>query len=488
MNNFNMLFLSSEVRPFVNGGGLSEISASLPKALKEKGLNVKVITPLYTEIDYQKHKLTKIMDNCSVKMGNCNEFYSVHYSKAYGVDVYFIEFQKYFDRASTYGDQNGEYYDNAFRFTFFCRAAMQLSKDLHYWPSIVHSNDWQTAFVNYAIKRSWDPFWQGVKTVFSIHNMGYQGIFSGDVLPYAGVDMKDWNADGLECYHNINLLKTGIVYADKVSTVSPNYAKEILSPRFGEGLDYYLNKRAWDLIGVLNGVDIESWNPETDKNLIKNYNVKNFKAGKKACKKELQKRFHLEQRSDVPLFCFTARLASQKGIHMLAETIRPMVENIDMQFVLIGAVNNGEEWAGSFFGDLPKYYSGKIGAYIGYSNDMAKQVMAGSDFYFMPSLYEPCGLNQMQAQRYGALPIVTGVGGLDDTVENYDEKNGTGTGFKFYYQTADALYNTAAWAAFTYYDKPKDIDNMIKQSMTKDISWNKSCDEYIQIYNWAMWG
>ncbi len=485
MSDFNVLFLTSEMNPYTKSGGLGDVGGALPVELAKKGLNVKVVTPLHSSLDYEKHKLNRIMDNCMVAMGNCVEYYSVHHSNAYGVDVYFIEFQKYFDRKGFYGDKNGEYQDNAFRYTFFCRAAMQVSKDLNFWPSVVHSNDWQTGFVNYAIKRSWDPFWHGVKTIFSIHNLAHQGVFSGEVIPYAGIDMNDWNADGLECYHNINLLKAGIVYADKVNAVSPQYAAEILTPEFGEGLEYYLNKRGWDLVGILNGIDEVQWNPASNKDIMKNYTVKNYKAGKKANKKELQKMFNLDQREDVPIFAMTSRFANQKGINMLAEIIRPMVDNMDMQVVIVG---NGEQWAESFFGDLPKSYGGKIGCYIGYSDAMAAKINAGADFFMMPSLYEPCGLAQMYAQKFGTLPVVHGVGGLESTIENYNEEYGIGTGFKFYEPSASAFYNTCAWAVSTYYDRPVHMDNMIKQSMNKDMSWSVQTDEYIRLYNWAMWG
>ncbi len=365
---------------------------------------------------------------------------------------------------------------------------MAVCKDLNFWPSIVHSSDWQTGFINYAIKRSWDPFWNGVKTVFSIHNMGHQGTYGGDVLPYAGVDMRDWHSDGLETFHRLNLLKTGIIYADKISTVSPNYAKEILTKEFGEGLDYYLNKRSWDLVGILNGIDVEDWNPVIKEDIAKNYGIRTFKSGKKACKKALQERFDLEVRPDVPIFSGVWRLTKQKGVHAVADIIRPMVENMDMQIIIAGTPNADDDWVGNFFGDLPKSYGGKIGSFIGYSDGLGREIFSGSDFFMMPSLYEPCGLSQMEAQAYGALPVVHGVGGLEDTIENYDEDKGKGTGFKYYSPDPSALYNTCAWAVSTYFDRPNHIDNMVKQCMKKDVSWSSSADEYIKLYNWAMWG
>ena len=277
----------------------------------------------------------------------------------------------------------------------------------------------------------------------------------------------------------MNLMKAGICYADKITTVSPHYAEEILGPIGSNGLHMYLEARRNDLVGILNGCDTKVWNPATDKYIPANYDLNSYKDGKAFNKKVLQNMFLLEENPNVPVFGFIARLTPQKGIDLLAPVVERVINSMACQIVFLGS---GEEWAQWYFGGLPARYPGRIGAYIGYSEDKSHLIEAGSDFFLMPSIYEPCGLNQMYSQLYGTLPIVRATGGLDDTVSNYSEQAGMGTGFKFWDISTDALYNTIGWANATYYDRKDDMHNMIRESMIKDYSWEKACAKYIRLY------
>ncbi|NCB49297.1 MAG: glycogen synthase GlgA [Alphaproteobacteria bacterium] len=478
----NILFLSSEVVPFIKSGGLADVAGALPKELKKKKEDVRVILPLYSLIDREKFGLTKLFDNACVQMGNCQEFFSVyHTDKPDGLDTYFIEFNKYFDRNGIYDDKHSkeEYKDNAYRYAFFSKAALQVAEDLNFHPDIVHVNDWQTALVPYYIKRHANPFFWGTRTVLTIHNMGYQGVYGADVLPYIGLSLEDFNADTFEDYGRINLLKGGICYADKITTVSPTYAREILNHPGGCGLQNYLNRRAWDLTGFINGIDEDEWDPKTDKRLEFHYDEKTYKKGKALNKQKIQDMFYLERNPSKPLFAIVARLVSQKGLCLLTQCLEQVLQHMHCQFVVVGT---GDAKLADYFSSLCTKYLGQFGCYIGYSEDLAHLVEAGSDFFVMPSLYEPCGLNQLYSQIYGTLPLVRGTGGLEDTVQNYNEVKGTGTGFKFYDISSEALYNTIGWANATYYDRPKHINKMIVQAMKQDFSWKHSCELYLGLY------
>ena len=463
MSNIKVLFVASEIEPYAKTGGLADVSSALPKALAGKGIEVKSVMPLYSKVNREKYKLKKVMDMSCVHMGNCEEWYSVyHTTEPYGNDIYFIEFNKYFERAGIYHESTGEYSDNPYRYAFFCRAAMQLAKDLYFQPDIIHTNDWQTGFIPYYLKCGEDAFFWGTRSVITIHNIGYQGNFDTSVLDYAKIYPQDFNAGAFESFGRLNILKGGIAFADKITTVSPTYAHEIMGPVGSGGLHDLLRSRSADLCGILNGIDTKVWNPSTDKLIPKQYDIKTYKAGKKANKKALQKMFDLNDAPNVPLFGFIGRFAAQKGLGLLAGAVERAVNSMVCQVVILGSGDEDAQW---YFGEARSHL-----------------IEAGSDFFLMPSLYEPCGLNQLYSQVYGTLPVVRATGGLDDTIEQYDEYNGTGTGFKFYDIDPHALYNTMGWAVSTYFDRPKHIDNMIKQAMKKDYSWSIPADLYIGIY------
>ncbi len=482
----NILFIASECVPYAKTGGLADVVGALPKYLKRLGHEVVVVIPKYGTIDYAKHKLRPFMPQLGVWMGNTLEWCCVH--KAEGPDevaVYFIEYNRYFDREGLYHDAAfNDYLDNPRRFSFLSRAALQLCRDIYFMPDVVHAHDWQTAAA-LAYLKVWhfgDAVLGRAAGVLTIHNIAYQGVYGAENYEYTGLKVENFVSDIFEDHGRINFLKGGIFFADMVNTVSPTYAHETLSSHHSHGMAPYLNRKGGHYTGILNGVDYHEWNPENDPYIAAPYTASDL-SGKAACKKQLQELFHLEQTSAVPIIGCVSRFVTQKGLDMLAQTIEPMLTNMKLQFVILGA---GDKRLESFFGSLPARYPGKIGSYIGYSNELSHIIEAGSDFFIMPSLYEPCGLNQIYSLKYGTLPIVRATGGLEDTVEQYDEKTGYGTGFKFLDPHSSAVYNTAGWAISTWYDRHKHIELMRKRAMIKDFSWEKSAEAYSKLYEKAI--
>jgi starch synthase len=478
MNMPKVLFVSSEIAPYAKTGGLADVGSSLPKALKSEGVDVISVMPLYSSVNRAGYGLTEVFQSSCVHMGNCEEWYSVYKASLSGVDTYFIEFSKYFDRPGIYHTKAGEYADNAYRFAFFCRAAMQLAKDIRFKPDVIHCNDWQTGLIPYYIRKAEDFFFNGTKTVMTIHNIGYQGIYGADVLEYARIDRADFHAESFESFGGVNFLKGGIAYADKITTVSPSYAKEIQDEVGGGGLHMLLTYRRYDLEGILNGIDTDEWNPATDKYIPQNFSAETLHL-KKVNKLALQERFMLEKNENIALFGFVGRFAGQKGLHLLQYAVEKALKDMVCQFVIIGS---GETEYEQYFGSLPARYPLRAGSFIGYSEEAAHLLEAGADFFVMPSLYEPCGLNQMYSLAYGTLPVVRATGGLDDTVKNYNEQTGEGTGFKFQLIDGDALYNTIGWAVSTYYDRPRHIEQMRMAAISEDFGWKNSAIRYINLY------
>lgn len=478
MEDLRVLFVSSEVEPFVKSGGLADVSSALPRALKKRGVDIRIILPLYGKIDRQRYNIQPCLPSLCVHMGDREEWFALHHTKRDGVDIYFVECEKYFGRAELYHTREGEYQDNPRRFAFFSRAALQVAHDLCFSPGIIHCNDWQTSLIPAFLKLDHDPFFQHTKTLLTIHNIGYQGIFTPDVLTYARINRQHFHAGTFESFGAMNFLKGGIVFADAVTTVSPTYRHEICGPIGSGGLHDVLRAKGDNLVGILNGVDYSAWCPATDPHIPKRYNVRSlhFKRDNKAA---LQERFGLEKRHDLPLFGFVGRFAHQKGLDLLQGAIEAAVVNMHCQMVVVGS---GEQEYERFFGELPQHYPGRIGSYIGYSEELAHLVEAGADFFLMPSRYEPCGLNQMYSLAYGTLPVVRATGGLEDTVENYDELTGKGTGFKFHDMTISALYNTIGWAISTWYDRPQHIEAMRQRAMKRDFSWDKPARQYRELY------
>lgn len=482
----NVLFIASECAPFCKTGGLADVVGALPKALKKLNLNPIVVIPKYSANNYHGQTPERVLYSMGVWMGNCIEWCAVDRVYLNGdIPVYLIEFEKYFNREGLYHDNDfKDYGDNARRFAFLTRAGLQLCKDIGFKPDIVHAHDWQTSLAG-AYLKIWhwnDPILGGAASVLTIHNAAYQGIYPREDYLYAGLQEINFTSEKFESYGAFNMLKGGIYFSDIVNTVSPTYAREISAPFGGFGMAPYLANKGDRFFGILNGVDYEEWNPEIDKFIPANYSINNLK-GKIDCKLALQKEMLLEQRYDIPIIGVVSRFVHQKGLDLLAEAIEGIVNNMIVQFAILGA---GEKYLEDFYYNLPARYPGKIGSFIGYNNRLAHLIEAGSDFFIMPSLYEPCGLNQIYSLKYGTLPIVRATGGLDDTVEQYDERTGEGTGFKFYEPSARAIYYTVGWAVSTFYDRKDHMKKMIKSAMAKDFSWEKSAKEYIKAYNRAI--
>lgn len=485
MNKLKILMISSEVVPYAKTGGLADVVGALPQVLQRMGHEVIVVMPKYGSIDAQKLGLRRHWDSMGVWMGNMQEWCAVDVADNDGVPTYFIEHNNYFARPGLYHDDNyNDYLDNPRRFGFLTRAGLQLAQDLRFKPDIVHVHDWQTALAS-AYLKIWhwnDPLLGGAASVLTIHNIAYQGKYPASHYDYLGLQWGNFTPDKFEDYGAINFLKGGIVYADMVNTVSPTYANETRTPALGYGLAPYLNDKGDNYVGILNGVDYTQWNPAVD-NLIPARYTPDDLAGKRICKAELQRRFLLDVNPRVPIVGVVSRLVSQKGLDLLAGAIERIVENMVVQFVILGSGDKGLE---AFYGDLPRRYPGRIGSFIGYNNQLAHWIEAGADFFIMPSIYEPCGLNQIYSLKYGTLPIVRATGGLDDTVIQYDERTGDGTGFKFWEPSANAIFYTVGWAVSTYYDRPHHMAKMIHTAMLQDYSWEKSAAQYVELYERAM--
>ncbi|BCD62264.1 starch synthase [Nitratiruptor sp. YY08-26] len=478
----NILFCASEMTPFAKTGGLADVAAALPKHLKKLGHNVKVVLPRYYTIN--KNDLEFVIGNIGVDMGPLGTLWCGAYKSTYeGVEVYFIDYEIFFGRDNLYTDYNGySYPDNDARFIFFSKAALELARVLDFKPDIVHANDWHTAaqpiLLNTLLRN--DPFFQKTASVFTIHNLQHQGVFAKSAFEYLGIGWEHFNMYEMEALGALNLMKGAIYHADKITTVSPKYAQEIQTPQFGFGLQEHIKAHAYKLFGILNGVDYDEWNPKTDPFIAKNYDIDDL-SGKKVCKIDLQKSFNLAQKDDIPLIGFVGRFAQQKGIELIAAAMHELV-HLPLQMVFLGS---GEKWAEGFFQDIANRYE-NVGCYVGYSNELAHKIEAGSDLFLMPSLFEPCGLNQIYSLRYGTLPIVRAVGGLDDTIQNYEPHTKTGDGFKFYDATKEALIGTVRWAVDTWLHDKEGIDTMIQTAMSKRFDWQRSAKEYERVYELAM--
>ncbi len=454
------------------------MTSALPRALHRSGVDARVVMPLYGSIDRERHRIQPLLESACVHMGTDEEWYAVHTTSMEGVPVYFLEHDGHFDRPGLYHDPGGEYGDNPFRFAFLSRAALQVARDIGFEPDVVHANDWQTALAPYYVRIGVEPRLYGARSVLTIHNIGYQGVYGTHALAYAGIYPEHFHAGGFEAFGALNLLKGGLAWADRITTVSPTYAQEIQGPIGSGGLHDLLRRRSGDLVGILNGIDTASWNPATDPYLAANYDRYSM-GGKLVNKRELQRRFALEQRDDVTLLGFIGRFTAQKGVHLLRDVIERVVDTMVCQCVVLGS---GEREYESFFGSLPSLRPGKVGTHIGYNEELAHLIEAGCDFFVMPSVYEPCGLNQMYSLVYGSPPIVRATGGLIDTVTSYDQETGEGTGFSFSEISPQALYDTIGWAVSTYYDRPQHLAGMVQRGMAEDFSWERSADRYLELY------
>jgi starch synthase len=485
MKPLKIVMVASECVPFAKTGGLADVVGALPVALQALGHEVIVVMPLYSAIRRDRFGIVPALSPVGVWMGNCQEWCAVHQAEHQGFTTYFVESEKYFGRSGFYHDAAlNDYLDNARRFGFLSQAALQVCKDIGFHPDIVHVHDWQTAPAA-AYLKDWyahDAVLAKTASVLTIHNIAYQGIYDPADMPYLGFGWENFHPDKFESWGKLNLLKGGIAYADVVNTVSPSYARETRTPQYGCGLAPYLNNRGEDYVGILNGADYEDWDPATDKHLPARYHPEDL-SGKDACKRELQRRLNLDQDPTVPIIGVVSRFAAQKGLDQLAQVIESIVNSMRVQFAILGS---GDKSLEGYFYDLPARYPGRIGSWIGYEEPLSHLIEAGSDFFVMPSLYEPCGLNQIYSLKYGTLPIVRATGGLDDSVIQYDEKTGEGTGFKYWLAQPSAIYYTVGWAVSTWYDRRPHIDRMRQAAMAQDFSWAKSAKAYEELYGRAI--
>jgi starch synthase len=471
-----VLFVTSECTPFAMTGGLGDVSSALPMALRKQGTDARVVLPLYRGVN--RAELELLAGSMTIPVGE-----SVVPGRVWrgrlrsGVPVYFIEHDPFFDRPALYGPNGGAYEDNLARFAFLCRAALELPRIVNWTPDVMHANDWQTALIPLYLDEVERTAMLGrCASVLTIHNIGYQGVFPIEGLGLVGRQVP--HHPSLEHFGSLNLLKAGIVHASLLSTVSRSYAKEVQTGAFGCGLDGALRARADDLMGILNGIDAEEWNPKKDA-LIPAHFAPEDMSGKAKCKASLQAEAGLAVRQDVPLIGVISRLTHQKGMDVLARVLSRILE-LDVQVVLLGA---GDSDAEHFFREASKTYAHKFHGWVGgFEQRQSHLIEAGCEFLLMPSRYEPCGLNQMYSLRYGTLPIVRATGGLDDTIENYEERTGGGTGFKFIDLNPNALYDVTGWAVSTWYDRPHHIRQMQARGMAKDFSWSSAAQQYEQLY------
>ncbi|MEZ0299678.1 MAG: glycogen synthase [Candidatus Methylacidiphilales bacterium] len=480
-----ILFVTAECAPYAKTGGLADAVAGLAKTLKRSGHDVRIILPLYALVDRARYGLQPA-SACCVHMGNHEEnWVGIQEALLDGlVPVWFVDHYRFFGRPGLYNDAFSDYADNAYRFGLLCKAAMQYCKDVSWIPDIMHLHDWHAA-PTAAFLKTWDNVLSplsGTASVLTIHNIGHQGKYHPGVLNYYGVGWEHFTSDKFEDNGGLNLLKAGIHFADAITTVSPTHARELLEPIGGQGLAEYIRRRSHDFSGILNGTDLEHWNPATDKLIPATFTPEDL-AGKAICKAELQRRFGLQVNPNLPVFGIVSRFAEQKGFDLLRAALPRALGDMEFQLAVLGS---GDPNIEMFFRWLSSAFPGRAGDYIGYNNDVAHLIEAGSDFFLMPSLYEPCGLNQIYSLAYATLPIVRATGGLEDTVENYTEWNGGGTGFKFNLPTPNALYDTIGWATSTWYDRPHHIASLRRNAMSKHFTWDDSVGQYEDVFEKAI--
>lgn len=473
-----LCFISSEVFPFSKTGGLADVSGALPKALAKKGIETQVLTPRYKSVN--KFDLKELY-RTSLKIGSRQEEYILYEYKDGNDHLmhYFIGNDRYFNRDNLYGEGSKDYTDNAERFSLFSYAALDVLKKMGFQPDIIHTNDWQSALVNIYLKLYYknDDLFKNSNTILTIHNIGYQGIFNKDKMQTLNLPQDIFNIDGVEFYNQINLLKGGIIFADAVTTVSKTYSQEIQTEEYGASLDGVLRKFSYKLTGIVNGLDYDVWNPKTDRFIKFPYSEKNI-SGKYENKKALQKELKLDY-ANMPLFGMVSRLASQKGVDLVAAAIEKILKkHTDAEFVILGT---GDKELEKNLKNMAKKYKEKIAVIIDFDEGLAHRIYAGSDFFMMPSKYEPCGLGQMIAYRYGTIPIVRATGGLKDTVKNYDLVSQKGSGFVFEKYDSSELFE-AILKAKILFNKKNDMKSLAEKVMRFDYSWGNQANEYIKLY------
>ena len=474
-----IVFASPEMVPYAKTGGLADVVGTLPKEIQTLGQEVLCFLPKYKKIDTSRWPLKEVVDRLQIPVGSEIETGRVfRYDDADGLQIYFIDQPEYFSRDELYGTPLGDYPDNDRRFIFFQRAVLEALKKLGLRPDVIHCHDWQTGLIAPYLKTLYanDPLFAKTKTIFTIHNLAYQGNFPPDSMPVTGLGWDMFRLERLEFWGKVSFLKGALVYSDALTTVSPRYAQEIQTKEYSCGMEGVLQMRRDDLVGIVNGIDPKEWDPENDPDLPFHFSAKKLE-GKAQDKAALQKENHLPTDSRVPVFGMITRLADQKGLDILAPAVEGLVKR-GIQLVLLGT---GEEKYHQLFRDLGKKYPRQMGIHILFDAKLAKRIYAGSDVFLMPSRYEPCGLGQLISLRFGTVPLVRETGGLADTVKDFNPTSGEGTGFVFKEYDTKAFLAAVDRALTTFRDE-KLWSKLVKNGMKCDFSWHASAKKYLELY------
>ncbi len=465
-----VLFASSEALPFAMSGGLADVAGALPKALRKRVIGCRVVMPLYECVSEELRSRMRFVTSITVPVAWRRQYCGIFEAKAGNVTYYLLDNQYYFKRPNLYG-----YYDDAERYAFFSRAVLEILPHIDFKPDIIHCNDWQTGMVPVYLDMfyKFDPFYADIKTVFTIHNIQYQGKYGHDLLEDV-LGLPKENSDVVDYDGCVNIMKGAIMCCDRITTVSPTYSREILDPYYSHGLDYVLKDKQDRLTGIVNGIDIDVYNPETDAMIFKNFSASDM-SGKAVNKAELQKALNLPEREDVPLIGIVSRLVEHKGFDLVKAVFEELL-NEDVQFAILGS---GEWTYETFFYEMSQKYPEKVGLKLGFVPDLAHKIYAGADIFLMPSKSEPCGLAQMVALRYGTIPIVRETGGLNDTIQ--DSGDGLGNGFTFKNYNAHEMKDTILRAVGGYRNK-EGWEILKNRAVSCDNSWNASAGSYIALY------
>ncbi|WP_297714487.1 glycogen synthase GlgA [Clostridium sp.] len=469
-----VLFVASEAHPFIKTGGLGDVMGALPKSLVKLGVDVRVVIPKYKNIKDELKQKFQFVKWFTVSVGWRNQYCGIFQYQYKGVIYYFIDNEYYFNRDGLYG-----YFDDGERFAFFNRAVLEFIKQIDWQPDLINCNDWQTGMVPVLLNLEYkkDEFYSKIKTVFSIHNLLFKGSFSPKVLPELfGYDYMPLANGSVELDGSVSFLKGGLNYCDQITTVSNTYAEEIKTSQYGEGLDGFLRSKSYYLMGIVNGIDYEEFNPQDDKFIFKNFNINSID-NKVENKLALQRELGLPQKKDTPMIGLISRLTHQKGCDLIVNMIDRLLQR-DIQLVILGT---GDYWYEETFKNLQHRYRDKVSANIKFDNTLAHKIYAATDMFLMPSLFEPCGLGQLIALRYGSIPIVRETGGLKDTISPYNQYNGVGNGFGFKNFNSNELMQIMEYALTIYSDKNA-WSNIIRQAMNSDNSWEKSAMQYKLLY------
>ena len=482
MSQMKVLFVSPEVSPLVRTGGLGDVVGSLPLALHNHGLDVRIICPLHRPCRNLSRDLYP--KPISFRLGKKTYSFSVSSSKLGDsqVTVYFIGNDSLFDRDGIYSSENGDFNDNALRAFALSKAAIELEKSTGWQPDIFHAHDWMAAPTSAFLNQKKNKLKRKVASVLTIHNLEHQGHFSYDNFLDSHLPKSYWGMEGFEHNSSLNLLKGGIQHADKLTTVSSTYANEIKTPAFGQGLEKSLIYRAADLIGILNGIDEKSWNPETDASIPQNFEINSSSDGKKACKQALQKELGLQNDHDIPLYGVVSRLYHQKGLDLLTDIMPELLNRNAYQFAILGSGDPKEE---AKIKKLSKQYPTQIASYIGFDDGLARRIFAGSDFFLMPSRFEPCGLSQQYALRYGSIPIARNTGGLTDTITPFKNDGKRANGFLFNLPDSQELAEVIHRSRELYQDQ-KVFYKIRENALKSSFSWALAAEQYEKTYEWAL--